>query len=104
MFSLRTANSNEFRETGSIEFEPRMMPFSFTSWLKNENVGTLEFLPEFSVSLWLFELGRVVNEGAKADACPTPDRERQNGRWTSRRPSWEQRQFAAQGLRRQTTA
>ena len=56
MFSLRTANSNEFRETGSIEFEHQMIPFSFTSWLKNENVGTLEFLPEFSVSpgsLWL---------------------------------------------------
>lgn len=51
MFSLRTANSNEFRETGSIEFERWMIPFSFASWLKNENVRTFEFLPEFSVSL-----------------------------------------------------
>jgi len=39
MFSLKIANSNEFRETGSIEFEHRMNPFSFTSLGKTKMPG-----------------------------------------------------------------
>ena len=34
---------NEIRETGSIEFEHRMNPFSFTSWVKTTMPGQWSF-------------------------------------------------------------